>query len=122
VRDNDGADDGQAKPHAAAPAHPVGAEPPEGLEEDRYHLGGHVRAGVTHDERRPGRLAGYFHLNPAARLVVLDRIRHQVGDQPLKQHLVAGRPRARQLAAEGHHRYPDRVREWIRVLVPCFFQ
>ena len=30
--------------------------------------------------------------------------------------------RVAELAAQRHHRHPDRVREWIRVLVPCFFQ
>jgi hypothetical protein len=89
MRGGDGTDDGQAQAHAAAVVGAVSAEPAERLEQGRDVLRRDVLAGVADGERGLVR-DRYFYLYPAARLVVDDRVRHQVRDEPLQQDGVAG--------------------------------
>src|SRR5215469_8265247 len=89
VSRGDGAHNGQSQAGAAAVVRPCGAEPPERLEQSWQLLGRDDVSGVAHDEGWPG-VASDFDLGPAAGLVVLDRVRYQIGHEPFQQQRVAG--------------------------------
>ena len=101
VRRDSGADDGQAQAHAAAVAGAVGAEPAERLEQRRAPSSAGTGGPVLRTASAGLVRGRYFYLGPAAGLVVVDRVRHQVGDQPLQQDGVAGDRAARSACGAG---------------------
>jgi hypothetical protein len=89
VRDDDGPDNRQSETDAAVGA-AVAADPPERLEQRGHGVRGHPGSAVgdLQDDARAAPAGG--HPDPAARLVVPDRVVHQVPHHALDELLVTG--------------------------------
>jgi hypothetical protein len=80
----DGGGDGKAKPEALVAGRPGGGQPLERLQKPGDLAGGYDWPGVSDCQPGPAP-AGDLDVNPAAEVVVADRVVDEVGGQPVQQ-------------------------------------
>jgi hypothetical protein len=89
----DGLNDGEAEPGAVGTGPTLRVESLEGLKEAREFTRGDERAGVGDGQQGASRLATSCDFDPPAGEVVSDRVRDEVGGEPLEQNRIADRDR-----------------------------